>query len=190
METGKSIGDSAFILVYLGLAFLSFRTAWSESRREALRPNCYIWVAIGIVLLLLCVQTANRSMNLVTQIFREQAITRSWYQDRRAVQELLVRCVAIVTLTALILAAWLLRRQWRRYLPACNALAALLLYATLQAISLHRIDFWMHAHHMGLLGKTWSQLLCVLLVATALYLSYRIEGRQPVAPKVSDNRFR
>src|SRR5690349_983493 len=175
MELGKSFGDVAFIFVYLALAAACFAAWRRELKRASLKPYCYLWLAIAIVLILLCVQTANRSLNLVTQVVREQAVQQHWYQDRRSLQELVIRAGEILVLPCVALVAWLLRRVWQRYLPAGCALVALLAYGAVQAISLHRIDFWMHSSHVGLLGKTWCQLFCVGLVAVALYRAYQLD---------------
>jgi hypothetical protein len=181
MEPGKSIGDMAFILVYSVLTVACFVTAWREAKRTSLRPYCWIWLAIGIVLILLCVQTANRSLNVVTQVLREQAVQQHWYQERRALQEQVVRAGTIILIPCLVLTFWALRRVLRRYLLAGSALLALIAYGGLQAISLHRIDNWMHSSHFGLLGKTWWQLLCAGLATAALTWAYYLDRGQAEA---------
>lgn len=178
MQPGLSLADAVLVLVYLALASVSFFALYRDARHSSLRPYCYIWGVIGVVLLLLCLQSATRELNQVTNFFRQMAFSEQWYGSRRTLQEGLVRLLEVIVLPLLGLALWLMRRVWLRYLPACMALGALLVYVGVQAISLHRIDAWMHAHHLGLLGRTWCQIGCTVLVAAALFWNWLQDKRE------------
>ena len=122
-----------------------------------------MWLVVGVLMLAMA---ANKQLDLQTLVgerVRSLARARGWYDNRRPVQAAAIVAVGVLSLVVVAVVAYLLRRVWRRTLPVVAAVATVVTFAVVRAISLHQIDAVLGAG--GGWPKRGLELLATLLVA-------------------------
>jgi len=142
--------DVAYVVV-AGLTIWAFV---SERRLIGRDPgaNASIWpsywlVTAGVVLAMAFGRAGLA--DIVTEIGREQALERNWYEARREVQVVAVGLIGCAWFVAVVLAIWRVPPRRRRYLPNVLAVATLVALAAVRLISLHHIDALLYRTDIG-----------------------------------------
>jgi hypothetical protein len=137
------IGDPTFVgwftvFAYAGAAWLCWRRWRVEQVRRPSIPA--FWLALTIVLVLLCINKQLDLQTLLTQLGRRIARSGGWYERRHEFQIKFIAGIAIADLLILAAIAWWIRGFWRDYGPAAVGLALLLAFVLIRAGSFHRIE--------------------------------------------------
>lgn len=122
-----------------------------------------LWLVVGVLMLAMAANKQLDLQTLVSERVRSVARARGWYDNRRPVQAAVIVAVGVLSLVAVAVLAYLMRRVWRRALPVVAAVAAVVTFAVVRAISLHQIDAVLGAG--GGWPKRGLELLATLVVA-------------------------
>jgi hypothetical protein len=172
---------------HVWVAALCIWSFFRERRETGGKAQAWLWLVLAVPVMLLAVHHSTGLGAAVTDLFRQEAREEGWYGARRSFQRQLIRLIVPLGFGALALLVWLLRKSWRRYLPAALALVVLSGFGAVQLISLHDVDARMHAHWLGARLDTWLNAIGLLLAAGALCWSYA-EGLQQRARPVARPR--
>lgn len=131
-----------------------YALAFVACARAAFRPGTpkragYFWLIIACVMFLLAVCKALGLPELVTELGRDLARSEGWYVRRRPLQVVGIGALVTVCVLAGLIGARAVRRVGRRGLPAMIAAFVLLVYVSVQAISLHQLDRALALTHLG-----------------------------------------
>jgi hypothetical protein len=162
MGHSRTIIAFGYIVAACACCLAGFR-----ERRGAVRPVYpALWFVLAAALLVMAAQEYARLLSAITQIGRTEAVTGGWYWNRNAVQHMVIIAAPVVISAAALGLLWLFRRAWRRYLPAVCALAYLVAFGLIEAVSEHYVDRFLHARVI-LLVKVWGDLLGIGLALAA-----------------------
>ena len=161
------IGDPT-ALGWLTVAAYAAATAacWRAARRVG-RP----WLAMAVVMGLLCVNKQLDLQSLLTDIGRVTARAQGWYRERRIVQR-----DAIIMTLALSLggAAWVLfkwRAFWSNHRLLFAGLVFLGCFIAVRAISFHHVDRLLKTQFIGVRTNGVLELTGIGLVAAAAWFA-------------------
>lgn len=135
-----AMGLVVFVFYFGGAAVCLFR-AWRCFQTPELRRGQFrFWALCAIALFLFGVNKQLDLHQLITQVGRDWARAQGWYENRREVQSIFVKCLAgaaAATLLAMLLA---LRGMTLRYYIALLGLMFLGFYVLIRAASFHHVD--------------------------------------------------
>ncbi len=141
----SSMGLVVFLCYFVGAAVCMFR-AWRCFRTPALRRGQFrFWAFCAIALFLFGLNKQLDLHQLITQVGRDWARAQGWYENRREVQSIFVKCLAGGAAAALLTMIWALRGMTLRYYIALLGLMFLGFYVLIRAASFHHVD-----HFLGL----------------------------------------
>jgi hypothetical protein len=109
--------------------------------RRARAP--WFWLATAALLALCAISKPLDLHEFIADIGRWIARAGGWYEDRRRVQAVLAVAGGAVSLLALAVVGWRVRRAPGRYGIALAGLWLITLYAGLRVVSLHPLDAWL-----------------------------------------------
>ena len=121
---------------------LHYAAAFLVTALAALRDerNSKFWVAISLLMLVLCVNKQLDIQSLITAVGRVMAKNSGWYQDRAFYQVVFVWVIAIVGIS---LAATIGVAKWRSrksVVTAAFGIVLLIGFVVMRAASFHKID--------------------------------------------------
>jgi uncharacterized membrane protein YjfL (UPF0719 family) len=117
--------------------------AWNSYRRRRKVAGIrepVLWAAFAAVFLVFVVMKADRLTETLGMVGRQEARAGGVYQDRHAVQLLVVAGAALL---GAVLAAWLSRhvaRRWRRYRWTFLGAGIIVCFGLVRLVSLHELD--------------------------------------------------
>lgn len=139
------MGVITFVCYFCGSAVCLFR-AWRCFRTPALRRGQFrFWAFCAIALFLFGLNKQLDLHQLITQVGRDWARAQGWYENRREVQSIFVKCLAGGAAATLLGMIWALRGMTLRYYIALLGLMFLGFYVLIRAASFHHVD-----HFLGL----------------------------------------
>lgn len=139
------MGVIIFVCYFIGAAFCGVR-AWRCLYSPALRRSYFrFWVFCGFALVLFGLNKQLDLHQLISQLGRDWARADGWYQDRREIQSLFLKCLAGVGAVTLLALVWALRGMPFRFYVALLGLMFLGFYVLIRAASFHQVD-----HFLGL----------------------------------------
>lgn len=156
-------------VLYSLAAVFSIFFAMEERKRKASLTCQVVLVLLGLVLWLCAFQEATGLLSGVTQLGRSIARADHWYAQRREYQGFVVVAIPFIGLTGLCALAWLVRREWKRYIPVVIALTYLICSGAIQAVSLHQIDYILRKHILGIRLRDWGDIIGLSLAFIALF---------------------
>ena len=140
------IGDPTILgwsvtLCYILAATLCLRRAW-RSRSDTRSPKKLVifWTACGLLMLLLCANKQFDLHQLLTEIGRHWAKQEGWFDNRRAVQAMFVKGLAVATAAALLATLWFVRGMGRHCYLALVGLVFTTGYIVFRAAGFHHIE--------------------------------------------------
>lgn len=134
------MGAITFVFYFIGAAVCVFR-AWRCFQAPALRRGQFrFWAFCAIALFLFGLNKQLDLHQLITQVGRDWARAQGWYESRREVQSLFVKCLAGGAAAALLAMLWALRGMTFRYYIALLGLMFLGFYVLIRAASFHHVD--------------------------------------------------
>jgi len=140
-----AMGLVVFVFYFGGAAVCLFR-AWRCFRTPELRRVAFrFWLFCGIALFLFGVNKQLDLHQLITQYGRDWARADGWYENRRAIQSIFIKCLAGAAAVVLLAIIWALRGMPLRYYIALTGLMFLGFYVLIRAASFHHVD-----HFLGL----------------------------------------
>lgn len=137
-----NFGDHSFfgwttVLVYL---LAAMRTGYKAKLTFTNKENCYFWLGVTFLLVLLGL---NKQLDLqtdFTELLRTSARAHGWYEARRGYQILFISTMALAIPLLLIYLRLFLSHSWQRYKLAWLGIAGLLFYIVVRAASFHHVD--------------------------------------------------
>lgn len=139
------MGVIIFVCYFIGAAVCGVR-AWRCLHIPALRQGHFrFWVFCGFALVLFGLNKQLDLHQLISQLGRDWARADGWYQDRREIQSLVLKCLAGVGAVTLLALVWALRGMPFRFYVALLGLMFLGFYVLIRAASFHHVD-----HFLGL----------------------------------------
>lgn len=140
------IGDPTFIgwftvFAYLAAAVACFR-AWQRVARASTRSRTlsHVWLLFAVLMLALGINKQLDLQSLFTVVGRQLALDHGWYEQRRAVQALFIRAVAVAGLLTLFAGAWLVRRHLADVWLAGLGAVFIVVFVVVRASSFHHVD--------------------------------------------------
>lgn len=134
------MGAITFVFYFIGAAVCVFR-AWRCFQAPALRRGQFrFWAFCAIALFLFGVNKQLDLHQLITQYGRDWARAQGWFENRREVQALFVKCLAGAATVTLLAMLWALRGMPFRYYIALLGLLFLAFYVLIRAASFHHVD--------------------------------------------------
>jgi len=181
-------GTFLLLTTHATLATLCIWNYFRERRERRGEAYPWVWILLAIPIFLLGVHHATGLGATLTDTFRQEALHEGWYAARRGLQRQLTLLLFSAGFGVLVGSAWLLRRRWRRYLPAAFAFVLLAGYGALQLISLHDVDARMHSRWLGATLGTWLNTLGLSLAGGSLCWSFKEGWRKDRPRSVSARR--
>ena len=134
------MGALTFVFYFIGAAVCVFR-AWRCFQTPELRRGQFrFWAFCAIALFLFGVNKQLDLHQLITQYGRDWARSQGWYENRREVQALFVKCLAGAAAATLLAMLWALRGMTFRYYIALLGLLFLGFYVLIRAASFNHVD--------------------------------------------------
>jgi hypothetical protein len=134
------MGVIIFVCYFIGAAVCGVR-AWRCLHTPALRKGHFrFWVFCGFALVLFGLNKQLDLHQLISQLGRDWARADGWYQDRREIQSLFMKCLAGAAAVTLLAILWALRGMTFRYYIALLGLMFLGFYVLIRTASFHNVD--------------------------------------------------
>lgn len=167
--------------LYLAASALCLYAAFLERRRSGGHERVFwFWLALGALLLLLGVGRFGDLGPWFTDQGRELAESQGWYDERRRFQSRAVELVIFAGGVAILFGvAWFFRSVSREHPLAFIAIAFLVTYVAVRAISWHTADAILYSHPFGgphpngIIEIAATLLMCVAAAWAVLALSQR-----------------
>ena len=126
---------------YLAAAILCLRRARISDLDPALQGKPFwFWTVCGVIMLLLCINKQLDLQQFFTQTGRDLARSEGWYGERRVVQSLFVKGLAVATAAVLLAALWFIRGARFQYYGALFGLVFTGCFVIVRAASMHHVD--------------------------------------------------
>lgn len=135
-----AMGLVVFVFYFGGAAVCLFRARRCFRTPELRRVAFRFWLFCGIALFLFGVNKQLDLHQLITQYGRDWARADGWYEDRRAIQSIFIKCLAGAAAVALLAIIWALRGMPLRFYIALIGLMFLGFYVLVRAASFHHVD--------------------------------------------------
>lgn len=139
------MGVIIFVCYFVGAAACLFRARRSFHTPSLRRGPFRFWLFCGIALFLFGMNKQLDLHQLITQYGREWARAEGWYEDRREIQSIFIKCLAGTAVVFLLALIWALRGMPFRFYVALLGLMFLGFYVLIRAASFHHVD-----HFLGL----------------------------------------
>ena len=155
------IGDPSFggwftVLLYVGAAYLSYRTAKFVDVLGAPRAEFVVWLLLAVCLGLLGINKQLDLQSALTELGRYLAYHQGWYEYRRTVQFLFILTILVL---AVVLGIFILLLVWQMPKPTILALLGALFivgFVLVRAASFHQVD---HLIGTSILGLRWNWII-------------------------------
>lgn len=146
-------------LWYFVAASLCFRSSAID------RSSRRIWLALGVMLLLLCINKQLDIQTGFTEIGRRLAHSEGWYDARRSVQFYFVEILGLAGFLLSILLIRAARLKSASVRIAMVGAVALVVFVVIRAASFHHVDVFLR---QGQAGLTWNSVLEVSGITTIM----------------------
>lgn len=182
------IGDPSFmgwltVVVYGLAAFTAFAAARRGGRALGLASGSRgMWLMVGLLLSLLCLNKQLDLQSLMTDIGRVFAWQQGWYEDRRAYQKWFVLGILGVSLVSTVSLFFIYRQFWLKHLLLFCGLAFLLTFIVIRAISFHHFDEILKSSVGGVKINWFLELTGIGLIWIAAAMDYFNPKRVPTSP--------
>lgn len=134
------MGIVIFLCYFVGAVVCLYR-AWRCFRTPALRRSPFrFWFLCGLALFIFGLNKQLDLHQLITQYGRDWARADGWYENRRAVQAIFIKCLAGGAVAIFLAVLWALRGMTLRYYIALTGLVFLGFYVLIRAASFHHVD--------------------------------------------------
>lgn len=154
----------------VGMYLLVVVRCFAKVKQYQLAGAPYLfWVLLGLCLLLLGINKQLDLQTLLTQVLRDIAVERGWYEYRRKLQVLFIFCVGFSMLTGFIILRVALIDHWRHYHWIWLGLLTLSAFVLIRAASFHHVDILIHQSMMGLELNVILENLALALILLGTY---------------------
>ena len=150
------IGDPTFMgwLTVAAYGLAAAACFFAASRDQAgdprdVRIRRWLWLAIGLVMSLLCVNKQLDLQTLFTDVGRVVAARGGWYGQRRVVQWVFVVAVMGAGAAAIGFVVWKVRRFLGERVLVPIGLCALVTFVVIRAASFHHVDVLLMSRILG-----------------------------------------
>lgn len=168
-----AMGVIIFVCYFIGAAACLYR-AWRSFQTPSLRKGPFrFWLFCAIALFLFGVNKQLDLHQLITEYGREWARTEGWYEDRRVVQSIFVKCLAGAAVAFLLALIWAMRGLPFRFYVALTGLVFLGAYVLIRAASFHHVDHFLGLGTDGFRLAWLVELGGIVITATAALLPER-----------------
>lgn len=176
------IGDPTLIgwlivAAYITAALLCIACFCSARHNRLIKQQTF-WLMMAIVLFLLAVNKQLDLQTWLTEVARNIAREQDWYQQRRIFQVWVVGVIAVVGVSLIILAGWLMRHSARHRL-AFIGLILLLTFIMIRSASFHPVDDVLAFKFAKLKLRYILELGAIVCIATSAARSlFRHNGKE------------
>jgi len=140
ISDSSPMGVITFVCYFVGAVVCGIR-AWRCFQSPAMRRGHYrFWVFCALALFLFGLNKQLDLHQLITQIGRDWARADGWYENRRAVQSVFVKCLAGAAVVVLLAIIWAVWGKPFRYYIALFGLMVLAFYVLIRAASFNHVD--------------------------------------------------
>jgi hypothetical protein len=160
----------AYAMAACGALLAAIKTGRTPRSEGASRRT---WIAIAVLMLLLCVNKQLDLQSLFTDIGRVIAWKYGWYERRREFQKWFVIGVLAISIATTVLLAVRFRGFWKRSPLLGAGLAFLLTFIVVRAISFHHVDVFLNHAVAGVRMNWFLELSGIAMVGLAAFLDIR-----------------
>lgn len=175
------IGDPSFmgwftVFFYFVTAIAcgrAFHIVWRSQRSRANIRIALIWSGLTLLLILLGINKQLDLQSWVTQVGREIALRDGWYENRKVIQVLFVKTIAISGILVIALVFWLAHGHLRRILLALIGTALLMTFILIRASSFHKVDILIKTTVIGVKMNWLLELGSISIIFLSAILDIR-----------------